>query len=627
MIATGGLPAWCRWSRHACLFALTLSALAGLAQPASAQNRLALVIGNNLYPALPADRQLQKAVNDSRTIGDALEKIGFDVTRGENLDRRDMVDKLFAFTRKIQPGDMAVVFFAGHGVSLSGGNYLLPTDTPMPALGEETRIRNIAIGEADIVADIQDKKARVAIMLIDACRDNPFRQPGLTRSLGGTRGLQSGVQAQGVFAVYSAGFGQSALDRLGPNDSSPNSIFTRVLAPQLARAGQIHLGDLIIDIREKVAELAASVGHQQFPAYYDQTRGGRIFLAARGDVALPNAQPGIQPGTPPLVAPPPPPPVVQQPSIPPVASLPPQPRAPEPLPAGPWPERPVELVVPYAAGGTSDIVARTLAQKLSEIIGQPVVVINKAGAGGIIGARSVASARADGHTLLLGDSFSLIAARLRGDPSVGDPLKDLQPVGSIAVAGLVLVTRTDLKAKSADDLFALARQSPGKLTFASFGVGSLSHIGMQMLVDRAGVKMVHVPFRGSAEAAQSLIAGHVDAALLPAASAQSLIEAGRLTALAVAAGVRSAKLPNVPTLSEAGFSLSGTHYALFAPAQLPPATAAKIGAALERAVTQSHDTLARLDVAPTPLPAARLAEILQRQEALFRPVFAAAGIR
>ncbi|MBI4274202.1 MAG: caspase family protein, partial [Rhizobiales bacterium] len=109
---------------------------------ASAQNRVALVIGNDRYPNLPADKQLSKAVNDARAIGNALEKIGFSVIRGENLDRRGMVDRLFTFTQKIQPGDMAVVFYAGHGVAISGGNYLLPTDMPLPQPGEEPRVRN-----------------------------------------------------------------------------------------------------------------------------------------------------------------------------------------------------------------------------------------------------------------------------------------------------------------------------------------------------------------------------------------------------------------------------------------------------------------------------------------------------
>jgi hypothetical protein len=289
---------------------------------AFAQDRVALVIGNDRYPNLPSDRQLQKAVNDARAVGEALEKIGFKVIRGENLDRAGMVDRIFAFSQAIKPGDTAVMFFAGHGVAFSGGNFLLPTDIPLPKAGEETRARNLSLGEADIVADIQERKPRVLVMMLDACRDNPFRQPGLTRSIGNETGLLRGREAEGVFTIYSAGFGQTALDRLGDNDRSQNSVFTRTLLPALTRA-DTHLADIVIDVREEVARLAATAGHQQYPAYYDQTRGGRIYLAARPVVA--NAAPPST--TAPQAAPvaPPPPPATAKPPA--VAALPPAPQA------------------------------------------------------------------------------------------------------------------------------------------------------------------------------------------------------------------------------------------------------------------------------------------------------------
>lgn len=262
---------------------------------ALAQDRVALVIGNDRYSNLPADKQLAKAVNDASAVGAALEKIGFTVIRGENLDRQGMIDRVFAFTQKIKPGDTAVMFYAGHGIAVSGGNYLLPTDVRPAAPGEEARVRNMAIGEADIVADIQEKKARVTVLMLDACRDNPFRQPGLTRSVGVSRGLTRAAEGEGVFSVYSAGFGQAALDSLGPDDKSPNSVFTRVLAPALSRTDAA-LSDLIIDVRESVAKLAATIDHQQYPAYYDQTRGGRVYLAPRS-IAVQPAAPTLPPAS------------------------------------------------------------------------------------------------------------------------------------------------------------------------------------------------------------------------------------------------------------------------------------------------------------------------------------------
>ena len=265
-----------------------------------AQNRVALVIGNDRYPNLPADRQLQKAVNDARAMGNALQQLGFSVVRGENLSREQIVDHIVRFTRAIKPGDVALVFFAGHGVSLSGANYLLPADIPLPQQGEEIRVRNMALGESDLVADIQAAKPRVLIMVLDACRDNPFRQAGLTRSVGSQAGLSRSREAEGVFTIYSAGFGQAALDRLGDGDRSPNSVFTRVLIPALART-DAHLADIVIDMREEVARLAATIGHEQYPAYYDQTRGGRIYLRPQGAQPAPQAPavaaaPPVRPG-------------------------------------------------------------------------------------------------------------------------------------------------------------------------------------------------------------------------------------------------------------------------------------------------------------------------------------------
>jgi uncharacterized caspase-like protein len=278
----------------ALFMALLAAALGSLSSTElNAQNRVALVIGNDRYPNLPADRQLQKAVNDARGMSEALQRLGFNVIRGENLGRIQMVDSIVRFTRTIKPGDIALVFFAGHGVSLSGANYLLPADIPLPSQGEEIRVRNMALGESDVAADIQAAKPRVLIMVLDACRDNPFRQAGLTRSVGNQAGLSRSREAEGVFTIYSAGFGQAALDRLGDGDRSPNSVFTRVLIPALART-DAHLADIVIDMREEVARLAATINHEQYPAYYDQTRGGRLYLAGRpaaADAVRPDARP------------------------------------------------------------------------------------------------------------------------------------------------------------------------------------------------------------------------------------------------------------------------------------------------------------------------------------------------
>ena len=257
------------------------------ATPAVAEKRIALSIGNDLYPNLGPDRQLKKAVNDAGTVADSLKSLGFEVIVGTNLGRQAMIDKLAEFTARLQPGDTAALFFAGHGVAISGVNYLIPSDVPAVTEGAEARVRGASIAEPDLIAELQAKSVRVALLVIDACRDNPFpRAAG--RSIGNTRGLADAKPARGIFTLYSAGIGQTALDRLSGNDPAHNSVFTRVFAEQMKRP-ELHLGDLAVEVRERVAELAlkATDGggqpepHEQTPAYYDQTLGGRIYLAGR----------------------------------------------------------------------------------------------------------------------------------------------------------------------------------------------------------------------------------------------------------------------------------------------------------------------------------------------------------
>ncbi|WP_051350486.1 MULTISPECIES: caspase family protein [Bradyrhizobium] len=268
---------------------------------------MALVIGNDLYPNLPADRQLKKAANDATSVADALRSLGFEIVLGTNLGRQAMIDRLADFTARLEPGDTAAVFYAGHGVAIAGVNYLVPSDVPTVNEGAEARVRGASIAEPDVIAELQAKSVRVAFVVIDACRDNPFpRAAG--RSIGNTRGLADSKPARGIFTLYSAGIGQTALDQLSSNDTAHNSVFTRVFVEQLKRP-ELHLGDLAVEVRERVAALALTasdgagepVPHDQTPAYYDQTLGGRIYLWASlsserpvaGMLVKPQARPAV----------------------------------------------------------------------------------------------------------------------------------------------------------------------------------------------------------------------------------------------------------------------------------------------------------------------------------------------
>jgi tetratricopeptide (TPR) repeat protein len=230
--------------------------------------RFALVIGNDKYENLP---QLNKAVNDARAVRDHLGKLGFEVITVEDGNRRTMSEKLTELTGKLGRGDTAFFFFAGHGIAIKDGNYLLPTDTPQINEDQEAMVTREAIGADSIIDALQDRGARVIIMVLDACRDNPFKKAG-TRGVGGKGGLGEMRAPEGVFVLYSAGFGQTALDRLSDKDASANSVFTRTFVSLLERPG-ITLQEIAKITQSEVKKLSATINHAQMPAYYDQIDG------------------------------------------------------------------------------------------------------------------------------------------------------------------------------------------------------------------------------------------------------------------------------------------------------------------------------------------------------------------
>src|SRR5262249_59133245 len=204
--------------------------LALLADPAAAQSRFALVIGNDSYQNV---EPLRKAGNDARAVAQSLGRIGFAVTLGTNLARRDFVRMVAEFENRIRPGDTAFVFYSGHGVEIDGANYLLPVDVPKVGAGQQGILRDEAISTDGLIQRLKGRGTRAQVLVLDACRDNPFRD-NFGRSVGGARGLAQTVQpSNGVFVIYSAGIGETALDRLADNDANPNSVVTRSLLPLL----------------------------------------------------------------------------------------------------------------------------------------------------------------------------------------------------------------------------------------------------------------------------------------------------------------------------------------------------------------------------------------------------------
>lgn len=256
----------------ASLFAVTMA----FAAPASAEKRVALVIGNNDYRNVPP---LQKAVNDARTMSDALKQLGFTVMFAENQNRKAFSETMLAFDKAVEPGDTAFFFFAGHGFEINGQNYLLPTDIDAMKQGQEELIRDGAFAAERVISRLQARGARTSIFVFDACRNNPFEATG-TRALGGTGGLAPISPPEGVFVIFSAGAKQTALDRLNDNDPNPNSVFTRTFVRELAQPG-LNLVQIAKRTQSDVRKLTMAANRMQTPAYYDQIVGDFILKPAK----------------------------------------------------------------------------------------------------------------------------------------------------------------------------------------------------------------------------------------------------------------------------------------------------------------------------------------------------------
>lgn len=240
-----------------------------------------------------------------------------------------------------------------------------------------------------------------------------------------------------------------------------------------------------------------------------------------------------------------------------------------PAPAQSYPERPIRLIVPLAAGGAMDTIARALGAKLGEALGYGVVVDNRGGGGGTIGAEFAAAAAPDGHTLIMVSATSVIRPLLY--PARYDLARDFAPVSQVSAQPYLLVVHPSVPAKSFSEFVALARSNPGQFNYASAGQGSIIHLATELLNQRSGMRTVHVPYKGMGAAYPDLLAGHVQFALGSIVSSQPHARAGRLRALAVTSPQRSSSSPEVPTIAESGIpGYAVTNwYGVLAPARTP----------------------------------------------------------
>jgi tripartite-type tricarboxylate transporter receptor subunit TctC len=296
-----------------------------------------------------------------------------------------------------------------------------------------------------------------------------------------------------------------------------------------------------------------------------------------------------------------------------------------------YPRRPITLIVPYAAGGGNDVMARVAAEKMSKALGQQIVIENRGGAGGSIATRQIARADPDGYTLGLGGTGTLaINPTLYGNVGY-DPRKDFAPVGLIATSALIVLVHPAVPAKSIHDLIALAKREPGKLNYASAGSGSGIHLGTELFASMAGVQLTHIPYKGSGPALTDLLGGHVAIYFSSLPAAIGLVKEGKVRALGVTGPQRSVIFPDVPTVAESG--LPGfeavLHYGIVAPAGTPQPIIAKLNAVLRDAVA-SDDVKQRIasdGAEPLPSTPEEYAADIDREEIKWSAIVKKSGAK
>ena len=294
-----------------------------------------------------------------------------------------------------------------------------------------------------------------------------------------------------------------------------------------------------------------------------------------------------------------------------------------------FPTKPIRFVAAFPAGGPSDIVARAMAKRMSEVLGQPVIVDNRTGAGGNIGAEAVAKAPPDGYTVLLGGSYVIIAPALYLKPPF-DPIRDFAPIGLIVSNQYVLVTHPSVPARSVRDLIKVAKAQPGKLNYASTGPGSPPRLAGELFKSMAGVDMVNISYKGATPALIDMIGGHIDVYFGGISGTLPPIASNKIRPLAVTSTKRSSQLPEIPTVAEAalpGYDIT-TWFGLLAPAGTPREIVNKLNAVIIGIVNEKEMTnyLIGQGVDPVTTTPDQFAAYIKKEVPKFAKIVKAAGI-
>jgi tripartite-type tricarboxylate transporter receptor subunit TctC len=277
-----------------------------------------------------------------------------------------------------------------------------------------------------------------------------------------------------------------------------------------------------------------------------------------------------------------------------------------------YPEQPIRIIVPYTAGGSSDVIARAISDELTAELGQSVIVENRAGAGSMIGTAYVANEKPDGYTLLLADVPFTIVPALYGDRIKYNAAKDFAPISLLGLSPMYLFVNPGFQAKTVAELVEMAKAKPGTISIGSGGNGSLTHLMAELLMLNSNIKLVHIPYKGASAAANDLAGGQIETGFTTMPSASALYQGGKLRPLAVSSPKRQPDTPNVPTFDEAGVPNMTVQswWGLVAPAKTPAPVLERLNAAMEK-VMQSPKVKTRLNSVGVNLPADTSAKALQ----------------
>jgi tripartite-type tricarboxylate transporter receptor subunit TctC len=294
-----------------------------------------------------------------------------------------------------------------------------------------------------------------------------------------------------------------------------------------------------------------------------------------------------------------------------------------------YPTRPVRIIVAFPVGGLLDTVSRLVGDKLTAVLGQQFIIESRPGAGGTLATAAVARAEPDGYTLMMiNDNHAVNPSVFKNIPY--DSIKDFAPIGFVGSAPMALSANARLQVRTVQDLVEMARKQPGKISYASVGIGSASHLAGELFAAKAGVRMLHIPFRGGAPAINDLVAGHVDTMFVTAVVGGQHMKTGALTPLALAAAARFETLPEIPTMAEAGYPLEAAYwFGLAAPAGIPPAVLAKLESALSEALAMPdlRKRMTEMGAVVTPLGSRQFGDFIHAETVKWADVITQNGIK